>query len=136
MTNILKGAIFYFLGVFAMGFVLGALRNVFLVTYTGPMIAVLIEIPFILLFSWYFCLLLTGKLAIPPDVHGRLVMGGVAFACLVTGEILIAMLLQHGRMTDYLLSFDLPENRIGLVGQIAFALFPVIQGYGQARGKR
>lgn len=136
MTNVLKAGIFYFLGVFVLGFILGALRRFFLVFYTGPVIAVLIEIPFMLLFAWHLCLLLTRKLEIPSDIYGRLVMGFVAFACLMTGEVLMAILLQEGRMTDFFLSFNLPENRIGLGSQIAFALFPVIQGYGQAKAKR
>jgi len=136
MINVLKAGIFYFLGVFAMGFIMGALRSFFLVSYTGPVIAVLIEIPLMLLFAWYLCLLLTRKLEIPVDIYGRLVMGSVAFACLMTGEILIAVLLQAGRVTDFFLTFDLPENRIGLGAQIAFALFPAIQGYGQAKANR
>jgi hypothetical protein len=32
MINVLKAGIFYFLGVFAMGFILGALRSFFLVS--------------------------------------------------------------------------------------------------------
>jgi hypothetical protein len=63
-------------------------------------------------------------------------MGSVAFACLMTGEILIVVLLQEGRVTDFFLTFDLPENRIGLGAQIAFALFPAIQGYDQAKASR
>lgn len=135
MLNILKAGIFYFLGVFAMGFILGAIRSLFLVSYTGPVIAVLIEIPIMLVFAWHLCLLLTRKLEISSEIYGRLVMGFVAFSCLMTGEVLIAILLQEGRMTDFFLTFDLPENRIGLGGQIAFALFPVIQAYGQTKAR-
>ncbi len=135
MANALKAGIFYFLGVFAMGFILGAMRRFFLLSYTGPVVAVLIEIPIMLVFAWYLCSFLTRKLAVPSDISERLVMGSVAFACLMMGELLLAILLQEGRMTDFFLSFNLPENRIGLVGQIAYALFPVIQGYGQAKVK-
>ncbi len=131
MTNVLKAGILYFLGVFAMGFILGGLRGYFLVPHTGPVIAVLIEIPFMLLFAWYLCRLLTNRLQIPSDIYQRLMMGFVAFVCLMTGEILIAVLLQEFRMTEFFLAFDLPENRIGLAGQIAFALFPLVQGYAQ-----
>jgi hypothetical protein len=136
MTNVLRAGIFYFLGVFAMGFILGELRSFFLVPDAGPVIAVLIEIPLMLLFAWYLCLLLIRKLEIPSDIYGRLVMGSVAFACLMTGEVLIAVLLQDGRVTDFFLTFDLPENRIGLGAQIAFSLFPAIQVYGQAKANR
>lgn len=116
-----------------MGFILGALRRFFLVAYMGPVIAVLLEIPLMLLFAWHLCRLLTEKLEIPSDISGRLVMGLIAFACLMVGEFLVAVQLQDGRATDFFMMFDLPENRIGLGGQIAYALFPVIQGYGQTK---
>lgn len=131
MTKVLKAGFLYFLGVFAMGFFLGAIRIFFLLAYTGPVIAVLIEIPIMLVFAWYLCLWLTEKLEIPCDMNARLLMGLVAFACLMTGEALLAILLQEGRVTNFFLTFDLPENRIALGGQIAFALFPVIQAYGR-----
>ena len=135
MTNALKAGIFYFLGVFAMGFVLGALRIYFLAPYTGPVIAVLIEMPFMLLFAWQLCRLLTTRLQVPSDTYQRLTMGFVAFVCLMAGEVLTALLLQNGRMTEFFQMFDLPENRIGLAGQIAFALFPLVQGYAQLKNE-
>ena len=133
MTNILKAGLLYFLGVFAVGVLLGALRTIFLVPFTGPVIAVLAEIPLMLLFAWYLCRLLTERLGIPSDLSDRLTMGLVAFACLMAGEMLVALQLQDGRLADFFLMFDLPENRIGLAGQIVFALFPVLQGYSQVR---
>ncbi|MGB5725345.1 MAG: hypothetical protein WBM39_13125, partial [Parasphingorhabdus sp.] len=72
---------------------------------------------------------LTGRFEIPPGTNQRLVMGLVAFAFLMTGEALIAILLQEGRLTDFIMTFDLPENRVGLGAQITFALFPLIQSY-------
>jgi len=86
-----------------------------------------------LLFAWQLCRLLTTRLQVPSDTYQRLTMGCVAFVCLMAGEVLIALLLQNGRMTEFFLMFDLPENRIGLAGQIAFALFPVVQGYSQLK---
>ncbi|MGB5483216.1 hypothetical protein [Parasphingorhabdus sp.] len=129
MANLLKAGMFYFLGVFALGFILGSMRLFFLVPFTGPVVAILIEIPLMLLFAWFFCRFLTGRFEIPPETNQRLVMGLVAFAFLMTGEALIAILLQEGRLTDFIMTFDLPENRVGLGAQIAFALFPLIQSY-------
>jgi len=136
MTNSLKAGFFYFLGVFALGFILGVLRRLFLDAYTGPVIAVLVEIPFMLLFAWYLCRLLVERLVIPPDISTRLMMGFVAFALVMTGEILMAIQLQDGRFADFFRMFDLPENRIGLAGQVAFALFPLIQVYSEVRVRR
>jgi hypothetical protein len=136
MANVLKAAIFYCLGVFLLGFVLGTIRMLLLAPYAGPVMAVLIEVPFMLAFAWFFCRMLTRRLAIPPEPYQRLVMGFVAFAGLMAGELLIALLLQQRGPSDFLRTFDLPENRIGLGGQIAFALFPVIQAYMDRRAER
>jgi len=136
MTNILRASFFYFLGVFTMGFLFGALRQFFLVPYTGSVIAVLIELPLILVFAWHLCRWLTRRLGILPDHYGRLVMGLVAFAFLIIGELLVSALLQAGSLADFFVTFDLPENRIGLGGQIAFALFPLIQGYAETTARR
>lgn len=136
MTNIWKVGFFYFLGVFTLGFIFGALRIFFLIPYTGSVIAVLIEIPFMLVFAWFFCRFLTRRYDIPNETNDRLAMGILAFGLLMVGEALITVVLQAGRMTDFFTMFDLPENRIGLGSQIAFALFPVIQSYGQAKTKR
>jgi hypothetical protein len=135
MANVLKAGIFYFLGVFTLGFILGAMRIFFLVPYTGPAIAVLIEIPLMLLFAWYFCRFLIRRCEVPPETYDRLVMGGVAFALLIAGEMMIALLLQGGSVAEFFVAFDLPENRIGLGAQIAFALFPLVQSYAENRGE-
>ena len=136
MGNVLKAGIFYFFGVFALGFVLGTMRVFLLVPHIGPEIAVLIEIPLLLLFAWFFCRFLTARLDVSPETYDRLVMGSVAFALMIAGEALIATQLQALSVGEFLVAFDLPENRIGLGGQIAFALFPVIQSYAATKGGR
>ncbi|WP_339691724.1 hypothetical protein [uncultured Parasphingorhabdus sp.] len=133
MADVLKAGILYFLGVFTLGFILGAIRIFFLVPYTGPVFAVLVELPVILLVSWFFCRFLTRRFTVPTEPYERLLMGLIAFVCLMIGEALVAMFLQQGRMTDFFMTFDLPENRIGLAGQIAFALFPVLQSYADSK---
>ncbi len=136
MANALKAGVLYFLGVFTLGFILGVIRIFFLVPHTGPMVAVLIELPVILFFSWVFCRFLTRRFAVPAEPYERLIMGLIAFSCLMIGEALVAVFLQQGRMTDFFMTFDLPENRIGLGGQIAFALFPVLQSYADSKAGR
>ena len=133
MADVLKAGILYFLGVFTLGFILGAIRIFFLVPYTGPVFAVLVELPVILLVSWFFCRFLTRRFTVPTEPYERLLMGLIAFVCLMIGEALVAVFLQQGRMTDFFMTFDLPENRIGLAGQIAFALFPVLQSYADSK---
>ena len=69
MANVLKAGVLYFLGVFALGFILGAIRIFFLVPYSGPVVAVLVELPFILLVSWFFCRFLTRRFTVPAEPY-------------------------------------------------------------------
>ena len=67
----------YFAGVFAVAFALGMVRTLWLVPRVGAIIAVAMEIPIILTFSWWWGhRLLAWE---PIRLAGRAVMGGSAF---------------------------------------------------------
>ena len=52
MQSALKAGIFYFATVFAVGFALGTIRVLTIVPRVGEMVAIVIEVPFILAISW------------------------------------------------------------------------------------
>lgn len=133
MSRSLMAGFWYFLSVFTLGFVLGIVRILFILPQVGPVIAVFMELPIILLASWSICVIVIRQLAVPVEVNDRLMMGLSAFILLMIGEILVMQLMQGGGLQDFIYAFELPENRIGLGGQIAFALFPVIQLYGSEK---
>lgn len=130
MKRAATAGILYFALVFGLGFLLGIIRVIWLEPMAGTILAVVIELPFMLAASWFICLFLIRRFHIERQINERLIMGLVAFGLLMLGELLLSMSLQNMSAIGFLQKFELPENRLGLAGQITFALFPVIQRYG------
>jgi hypothetical protein len=69
-------------------------------------------------------------------VRGRcaaLIMGAVAFALLITAELVLS-LLAFGRSPDeYLRANGTPAGAVGLTSQVAFGLIPLLRS-GGSRG--
>ncbi len=124
MSAVTSGT-FYFVGVFVAGFVLGILRTLIVAPKVGSLVAVLIELPVILWFSWFVCArILRGS---PKTACAAAVMGGVAFTLLLVAESLVSMLMLDRSFVEHLLLYAQREHQLGLFGQIAFALFPWYQ---------
>ena len=107
--------------VFAAGFVLGALRTLVIAPRTGDLIAVLIELPIILGVSW----LVFGALARRP-VPSKALTGLVAFLVLMALELALSAVIAEGGVRGFLASWLTLPGAIGLAGQIAFALIPLV----------
>src|SRR6478672_2108433 len=78
------------IAVFAFGFVFGIIRIFMLIPHTGPLIGVLIELPFTLgvsFFTWRFML---RRFAVPADPSARLIAGLFAFAFLMLMEFVLS----------------------------------------------
>jgi hypothetical protein len=127
MVSSLKAGCVYFLLVFAMGFALGIVRVLLLSPLLGEMLAVLIELPVILLASWLICRKLIERLTVPSTLAARLLMGATALALLLSAEALMSVLLFERSLAGHLELYQTAEGLTGLAGQIVFALFPVIQ---------
>lgn len=125
MTKALRAGCTYFAGAFAVGFLLGVLRTLVLVPRIGETAAVLIELPIILGVSWLIC----GRILrrSPLSAGEAVVMGASAFALLMIAELSMSMLLANRTFTAHLALYSDVAHLLGLAGQIAFALFPVVQ---------
>lgn len=120
-----KAGIAYVLTVFAVGFALGAIRVTFIAPKTGPLAAVLIELPFMLTASWIAAKWLIRVLQVPGTVSARVMMGSIAFALLMVIETLFG--LAFGRsLASQLSELRQPAGLAGLAGQMMFALMPVL----------
>jgi len=117
----------YFGCVFAAGFALGVVRTVFVVPLLGETVAVAMELPIVLAIAWIVSRWLTQRFEIPARLLPRAVMGTTAFILLMAGELSISLLLAGRDVNEHLQFYRESSHMLGLAGQIAFALFPVLQ---------
>lgn len=128
MHAAVRAGLAYFALVFAAGFLLGTLRVLLVAPMAGELVAVLVELPFMLAISWLVCRWLIQRFAVPPETGPRFAMGSIAFVLLVAAEACLALTLFGQSFAAFLTGFDHLPGQVGLAGQIAFALMPLIEG--------
>jgi hypothetical protein len=118
------GAAFRYFGlIFALGFVLGTVRTVWLAPAIGATGAVLIELPIMLGASW----LIARRLVTVPKVRTplwALGTGALAFALLIAAEALLAITLAGQSLATWAGDPLRTPGWIGLAGQALFGLMP------------
>lgn len=115
----------YFGLVFTAGVILGAVRALVVAPRVGETLAVLIELPVMLVISWLFCGWSIRFFGLPGNLRARLGMSAVAFVMLMAAELLLSLLLRDGSVGAFVAVYRTPAGFIGLAGQLAFALFPL-----------
>lgn len=123
----------YALLVFGVGFLLGAIRVMLITPATGPVLAVAIETPFMLVASWLVWRGLASLAQAPDDAGSRLMTGGVGFVVLMGCELALGSLMFGKTPADFLRDLATPPGAIGLAAQICFALIPMVHGQWTAR---
>jgi hypothetical protein len=115
--------------VFALGFLLGVVRTLFVqeAPSTGRLPGVLIELPIMLVASWFLCRYTVRRFRVAPTVVARATMGGVAFALLLLAEMLVGVLLFGRTPAEQVALYRDTSYAAGLAAQMAFALMPLIQ---------
>jgi hypothetical protein len=124
--NVVAGAV-YFALVFAAGFALGAGRVVLLEPWMGALAATLTELPLILTIAWLTCGWVVARFRVPSEAGARMLMGTVAFALLMLAEAALSVLLFGRTLSDFLGGLATPQGALGLAGQVAFGLMPVVR---------
>ncbi len=127
LATAIRAGLAYFLIVFAFGFVLGTIRTLFLVPRLGPVAAVALELPFLLLFAWVASRRLVTAFGIGTSIMPRAVMGDTALLLVLFAEFALAVLLFGRTPGEFLSSYRNPDVLLGLCGQLLFAALPVIQ---------
>ncbi|MBP6013433.1 MAG: hypothetical protein KBA31_14505 [Alphaproteobacteria bacterium] len=117
----------YFLVVFAIGFVLGTIRTLFVIPRFGETNAILVELPVMLAASWIACIWLVRRFAVSTALRDRLAMGVVAFALLMLGELSVSMYGFGRTAADHVASYRTLGAQLGLAAQVLFALMPIAQ---------
>lgn len=120
----------YAIAIFLIGSVLGVVRILALEPRLGALKATALELPLMLGLAWLVSAFLAHHAEIPPRAPDRLLMGGLALLLLLGAEMGLAVMLY--RSVDY----REPAALLGLAGQVAFALFPLLQARFFARRAR
>ena len=116
----LRAALLYWALVFAVGFVLGAVRTLWLAPQVGALAAVAIELPLMLAASWLVARRLIRLLGLTTPAEA-LIMGFAALALLLGSE---AALAGQGP-GQWAAGLATPPGALGLAGQVLFALIPL-----------
>ena len=124
MSKPLAAGTAYFAIAFTLGFALGSLRVLFVEPRLGPLGAVLVEMPIMLMASWVVCRWLIDRLSIRTPA-ARLAMGAWAYALLMASEFALATTLFGRPPAAYLQSLLSVAGLFGLATQIAFGAFPL-----------
>ncbi len=124
----------YFAGMFALGFVLGTIRVMMIAPVLGAWGATFLELPVMLVVSWIYCRWLIRRFSVPTIGSARVVMGTVAFAMLMVGEVLLGIGLFDRTLTAQVRDMTSGPGLAGLAGQVAFATFPWVQFRFAERG--
>ncbi|HEX4846816.1 MAG TPA: hypothetical protein VFV30_01615 [Novosphingobium sp.] len=121
----LRAGLAYWGLIFALGFALGTVRTLWLAPAVGPLAAVGIELPIMLGASLWLARRLIRRHGITASAEA-LVMSGTAFALLLISEAALARLLGGQSLADWAADLASPPGALGLAGQIAFALLPLV----------
>jgi hypothetical protein len=127
-TPILPGIV-YFALVFTLGFLLGTVRTLFVrdAPSEGRLLGVLIELPIMVSTSWFLCRYAIRRFAVASTFVARAIMGGLAFTLLLLAELAVGALLFGRTPGEHFALYREVSYSLGLVGQIAFALMPIVQ---------
>lgn len=118
-----KAAAAYWAIIFALGFVLGTVRVVWLAPAVGLLPATALELPVMLGASWWAA----GRVLRRFGIMGggaALAMGALAFALLLGAECGLAVVLLGESPGAWLAGLAVPHALLGLAGQVMFALIP------------
>lgn len=109
--------------IFALGFVLGTIRVLWVIPRVGLIPATLLELPIILATSWFAAGWIVRRFAIDSG-RDALILGVLAFAILMAAECALAAALAGETPAQWLAGLRQPHALLGLAGQIVFALMP------------
>lgn len=126
-VNACKAGAIYAIGMFAIGFAMGAVRLLFLLPLFGELLAVVFEVPVMLLFSWLLCGRAIQRWQVATDFSARACMGAVAFACLMLLDIALGIFLFGNTLGELVARWQTAAGAVGLAGQLVFGLFPLVR---------
>lgn len=127
MGRVLKAAAVYFAVVFGVAFLLGVIRVLLVTPRVGPLAAVMMETPLVLIVSWAAARGTIAHFRIPAAARDRLTLGLIAFALLMAVELALSVLAFGLTPVGYFAAWAAPAGALGFSAQAVFALIPWLQ---------
>jgi hypothetical protein len=127
LTRLLQAGVTYFLLVYASGAGLGLVRELLVAPRLGPLPALLVEAPFMIVAILGAARWVIRRHAIPRDANARLVIGLIGLALLIPAEIAGAISVRGFSMEAYLASLITPAGLASFALFLLFAAGPVIE---------
>ena len=121
----LKSGALYFSLVFAVGFVLGAIRTTWVVPRIGARRAELLEIPIMLVVTIVSVLWTVLHLAVPAVSSARLQMGGIALVFMLVAEFGFVLWIRGLSFRNYLATRDPVSGTVYYAMLVVFAVMPM-----------
>jgi len=127
----IQAGLLYCAVVFAVGFLLGAVRVFWVEPLAGELSSVALEAPIMLAVAWTVCGWMTEHFEVSDHLLDRVLMGSVALIFLLTAEIALALFVQRRSLLEFFQSYGRSALLLGLVAQLGFAVFPLLRRRGR-----
>jgi hypothetical protein len=134
--RIMKAGAIYFSCVFAVGWMLGPIREVWAVPHFGRTIATLLESPFMLAAMIIAASWITRRFHVSSAPAARVGVGVVALGFLVIADCIGAQWVRGISIKEYLASFAPAPGLISLTMFLLFAVMPMLVSRSRDRGIR
>ncbi len=116
---------FYFLIVGAGGVSFGILREMFVTPALGRSLAIIVELPFMLLLAWYGCQMIVRLVKVQEKILPRVAMGATAFGLLMVMEQTLQFALRFLLQGNVAAGPWTIGEYMGFAGQLAYGAFPL-----------
>lgn len=128
MKETLKAGVLYFVLVFAAGFMLGAIRSLWVVPRLGVRTAELMEAPIMFGVSILAARWVVRHVGIPPLWPRRLALGGIALGLMLLVEFTLVLWIRGLTTRGYLETRDPVSGAVYFATLGAFAVIPIFVG--------
>ena len=126
MNAYLKAGVIYFLLVFAVGWVLGPIRELWVMPRFGRMTGVLLEAPIMLIAMIISARWAIRRFDVPGTLRATISMGFVAVGILAVAEIAGVLWVRRLSLQEYLGSLVTASGVISLLMFLLFAAMPTL----------
>ena len=130
MKRALTSASAYVLTLFALGFVLGTIRVLFVVPHIGELAATIAEVPVMLTAAYFTCRWAIRRWQVPSTIAIRLAMVLWFLALLFVFETLLGATLFGRSVAEQWTALGSPAGLVGISAQIIAALLPLFVSKG------